>query len=110
MAERKVEASSAVKRQRSTASKLAWVLPASMREKSSRALTSFSRRTPLRCATETSSRFAGRSPLSGLAKTSSSGLSIKVNGVRNSWLTLEKNAVFARSISASASARRRSSS
>ena len=34
-----------------------------------------------------------------------SGPSIKVSGVRNSWLTLEKNAVLARSISASASAR-----
>ena len=33
-----------------------------------------------------------------------------VSGVRNSWLTLEKNVVLARSISASASARRRSSS
>ena len=35
---------------------------------------------------------------------------MSVSGVRNSWLTLEKNAVFARSISASASARCRSSS
>ena len=42
--------------------------------------------------------------------TSSSGPSIRVSGVRNSWLTLEKNVVLARSISASASARRRSSS
>jgi len=33
---------------------------------------------------------------------------INVSGVRNSWLTFEKKAVFARSISASASARRRS--
>ena len=35
---------------------------------------------------------------------------MRVSGVRNSWLTFEKNAVFARSSSASASARRRSSS
>jgi hypothetical protein len=35
---------------------------------------------------------------------------MSVSGVRNSWLTLLKNAVFARSSSASASARRRSSS
>ena len=33
-----------------------------------------------------------------------------MSGVRNSWLTFEKNAVFARSRSASRSARRRSSS
>ena len=47
-------------------------------------------------------RVAQRSP--------STGPSISVSGVRNSWLTLEKNAVFARSSSASASARRRSAS
>ena len=41
---------------------------------------------------------------------SSSGPSISVSGVRNSWLTFEKKAVLARSISASASARLRSSS
>ena len=52
-------------------------------------------------------RRAGRWPP---ASVSSSGPSISVSGVRNSWLTLEKNAVFARSISASASARCRSSS
>ena len=42
------------------------------------------------------------------ASASSIGPSISVSGVRNSWLTLEKNAVFARSISANACARRRS--
>ncbi len=46
----------------------------------------------------------------GAANCSSSGPSISVSGVRNSWLTLEKNAVLARSISASASARCRSAS
>jgi hypothetical protein len=35
-------------------------------------------------------------------RTLSNGPSINVNGVRNSWLTLLKNAVFARSISANA--------
>ncbi len=44
------------------------------------------------------------------AAASSSGPSISVSGVRNSWLTLLKNAVLARSSSASASARWRSSS
>ena len=38
------------------------------------------------------------------ASVSSTGPSIKVSGVRNSWLTLEKNAVLARSSSARASA------
>ena len=47
---------------------------------------------------------------SASARASSTGPSIRVSGVRNSWLTFEKNAVFARSISASASARRRSAS
>ena len=41
---------------------------------------------------------------------SSSGPSMRVSGVRNSWLTLEKKVVLARSISARASARRRSTS
>ena len=41
---------------------------------------------------------------------SSVGPSISVSGVRNSWLTLLKKAVFARSSAASASARVRSSS
>ena len=44
------------------------------------------------------------------ARASSTGPSISVSGVRNSWLTFEKKAVLARSSSASASARRRSSS
>ena len=42
---------------------------------------------------------------SGDASASSVGPSINVSGVRNSWLTLLKNAVLARSSSASASAR-----
>src|SRR6185437_11069111 len=73
-----------------------------MREKSRRVLTSLRRRSELRCATSSRSRSpAGKSEP---ASASSSGPSIKVSGVRNSWLTLEKNAVLARSISASASA------
>ena len=39
------------------------------------------------------------------ASRSSRGASMSVSGVRNSWLTLLKNSVLARSISASASAR-----
>ena len=46
----------------------------------------------------------------GPASRFSIGPSINVNGVRNSWLTLLKNVVFARSMAASASARCRSSS
>ena len=44
------------------------------------------------------------------ASSSSTGPSINVSGVRNSWLTLLKNAVFARSSSAKASSRFFSSS
>ena len=47
---------------------------------------------------------------SGEASASSVGPIISVSGVRNSWLTLEKKAILARSSSASALARRRSSS
>ena len=78
-----------------------------MREKSSSVLTSLSRRTLLRCATAASARASSASSAAGLSNSSSSGLIISVSGVRNSWLTLEKNAVLARSSSASASARRR---
>ena len=46
----------------------------------------------------------------GSESTSCSGPSIKVSGVRNSWLTFEKNVVFARSNSARASTCLRSSS
>ena len=53
---------------------------------------------------------ARRQRASVAASSSSSGPSISVSGVRNSWLTLLKNAVLARSISASASARARSCS
>ena len=53
---------------------------------------------------------AGGSSRLALASMSSTGPSMSVSGVRNSWLTLEKKAVLARSSSASASARLRSSS
>jgi hypothetical protein len=53
----------------------------------------------------TISRSSRSERAAGAASASSVGPSISVSGVRNSWLTLLKNAVFARSISASASAR-----
>ena len=84
--------------------------PASMREKSSRVLTSLSSRRRCGARVELTRGVRRKLPSPSRASASSSGPSIKVSGVRNSWLTLEKNAVFARSISASASARRRSSS
>ena len=69
-----------------------------MREKSSSEFTSLSRRCALRCASSSCSRCAGGS-VRASASASSSGPSISVSGVRNSWLTFEKNAVLARSIS-----------
>ena len=98
-----------VKVARSTGSYEVWTRPASIREKSSSVLTSRMSRSPLRCATTRSSRLCGKAS-AGDASACSSGPNINVRGVRNSWLTFEKNAVFARSISASASARLRSSS
>ena len=53
---------------------------------------------------------SGSTAAGARASRSSSGPSISVSGVRNSWLTLLKNVVLARSSSASASARLRSSS
>ena len=79
-----------------------------MREKSSRVLTSFSRRWLFRCATSRCWRDSAGSP--SPARACSSGPSMSASGVRNSWLTFEKNVVLARSSSASASARCRSSS
>ena len=109
-ADRKLLASSAVSAARSVGSYDARTRPASIREKSSSVLTSFSSRRPLRWAVSSRSRWPGGSGSSASASASSTGPSIRVSGVRNSWLTFEKNAVFARSISASASARRRSAS
>ncbi len=68
-----------------------------------------SSRRPLRCVISTSVREPSASS-AGFASSSSSGPSISVSGVRNSWLMFEKNVVFARSSSASASARCRSCS
>ena len=79
-----------------------------MREKSSSVLTSFSRRWLFRCATSRCWRDSAGSP--SLVSACSSGPSMSASGVRNSWLTFEKNVVLARSSSASASARCRSSS
>ena len=78
-----------------------------MREKSSSVLTSLSSRSSLRWTASSSSPCSARS---GDASASSVGPSISVSGVRNSWLTLLKNAVLARSSSASASARALASS
>ena len=78
-----------------------------MREKSSSVLTSRSMRWPLRC---TVFRAAPDSDWPGEARASSVGPSINVSGVRNSWLTLEKNAVLARSSWARSSARWRAAS
>jgi hypothetical protein len=77
-----------------------------MRAKSSSVLTIFSRRSALRCTVAS----ASPSSASPALRASCTGPSMSVSGVLNSWLTLLKNAVFARSISASASARFRSSS
>ena len=68
--------------------------PASMREKSSSVLTSLSSRRPFRCTTASGSRSLRRSASVGARAASSSGPSMRVSGVRNSWLTLLKNAVF----------------
>ena len=95
-------------RARSVGSNDACTRPASMREKSSSVLTSFSSRSALRC-----DGLAGPHPAGSRSATRARprvGPSISVSGVRNSWLTLEKNAVFARSSSASASARASASS
>ena len=109
MAERKLLARSSVSAARSTGSKEAVTRPASMRAKSSSELTSLSRRSELRCATSSCARSGAGSVRDRRARLRS-GPSISVSGVRNSWLTFEKKAVLARSISASAAARRRSSS
>ena len=61
-----------------------------------------------RCGARARAARATRAGRRASPSASSSGPSISVSGVRNSWLTFEKNAVFARSSSASASARRRS--
>ena len=81
-----------------------------MREKSSSVLTSLQQPQPVAVRDLELLALAPAAGRPARPSTSSSGPSISVSGVRNSWLTFEKNAVLARSISASASARRRSSS
>ena len=97
-----------VKAPRSSGSKLACIRPASILEKSSRVFTSLPSRRPLRWITSSSPAAAASAGSAGssLARSSSTGPMISVSGVRNSWLTLEKNVVLARSSSASSSARR----
>ncbi len=75
---------------------------ASMRATSSRALTIRRSRCALAYITSTS---ACSMDCSRPLRTSSSGASSRVNGVRNSWLTLDRKAVFAASSAASASRR-----
>ena len=107
VAARNMLARSVVKAARSVGSRTGSALPASMRENSSRLLTSFCRRSALR---KTTLRRSACSPSPASASASSAGPRISDSGVRNSWLTLEKKSVFARSSSASASARSRSAS
>ena len=80
-----------VRRPGRSARKTAWMRPASMREKSRSVLTSFSSRRALRWTASRSlplpQREERRAPS---ASASSSGPSISVSGVRNSWLTLRR--------------------
>ena len=66
-----------------------------MREKSSRVFTSFCSLRPLRCATKICSVISGGNSFP-TDKYFSNGPNIKVSGVRNSWLTFEKNVVLVR--------------
>ena len=108
--ERKPLARSAVNAGKSTGATFACMRPACTREKSSSVFTSRSSRSALRRTSCSRSRWAAGSGSSASARLSSSGPSISVSGVRNSWLTLLKNVVLARSSSASMSIRRRCSS
>ena len=94
-------ASCAVNCERSGGSNVARSFPTSMRTKSSSPFTSLSSRRALRWS---SSRFRGDGGV-WLVMASSMGPSMSVSGVRNSWLTLLKNVVLARSSSASSSER-----
>jgi hypothetical protein len=107
IAERKLLARSTVSDARSVGAYAASARPASMREKSRRWFTSLSNRSALRWSRSSVSRVPASA--ASRARMSSIGASMSVSGVRNSWLTLPKKSVFARSISASFSARSRSS-
>ena len=74
--------------------RLAWIRPASSREKSSRVLTSLSSRRALRWARATCSCRTAGSGSERAASASSSGPSIRVSGVRNSWLTFAEEDRF----------------
>ncbi len=104
----KDEAICAVSAPRSTVTSEASARPASTRENSSNELTSRSNRPALRRAVSNRSNCTVSPRVSAMA--SSSGPMSRVSGVRNSWLTLVRNADLAWSSSASASARRRSCS
>ncbi len=98
------DAISAVSCPRSQTRGLTLVWPAFTRAKSKRALTRRSSLSPLRCTLR--KRSASSGPLDAISP--SSGPSINVSGVRDSWLTLVRTSVLASSNCVSASARRRS--
>ena len=99
--ESNIAASSAVRVARSIGAKRGRSRPASRREKSRSAFTSFRRRSALSWARVRRARcVAGRTAVPS-ASASSSGPSMSVSGVRSSWLTLLKNAVLAASSSPS---------
>ena len=110
MAGAKDEAMSRVRRARSTRTVSARSRPPSMRAKSSMSSTRRRSRRALRRITSSRAAWIGGRVSRSSFRLSSAGPRIRVSGVRNSWLTLEKNSVFARSSSARDSARRRSAS
>ena len=103
-ADRNIPARPAVSAARSTGSKCGSTCPAYSRESSSSRSTIRRRRCALRC---TSSRSVRRPEPGGAAsRSSATGPSTSVSGVRNSSLIRAKNAVLARSSSVRCSARR----
>ena len=86
IADRNTLASSAVNAARSVATKLAWTRPASIREKSRSVFTSLSSLSPFRCHPTRSAPSGVTAEGPPLERSSSSGPSIRVSGVLNSWL------------------------
>ncbi len=109
-AARNTPASSAVSAARSTTRASLRARPASRLEKVSRLLTSVNSRVALRQPVSTRSRCTAGNGAVASVRASANGPRMRVNGVRNSWLTLAKKSVLTRSSSAIASTRRRSSS
>ena len=107
--DRRAERARQVGRQRGEIDRLELRLrPGRLRCARSRAACSPASAAAARSDVPTVELLAARAAVRRSRSASSIGPSISVSGVRNSWLTLLKNAVFARSSSASASARRRS--